>query len=119
MKYVFSRQLFKAPSESSKTATNAISSRLKSGSIFFNKARTFKVTADVKLRDSVIATFDANAVGEAFVSKTDNKEGVFRFFVLAPAEDTTITLENDTVFSSSFLSAEFESFIHQKSSRYA
>jgi len=119
MKYVFSRQLFKAPSESNKTATNAISSRLKSGSIFFNKARTFKVTADVKLRDSVIATFDANAVGEAFVSKTDNKEGVFRFFVLAPAEDTTITLENDTVFSSSFLSAEFESFIHQKSSRYA
>lgn len=119
MKYVFSRQLFKAPSESSKTATNAISSRLKSGSIFFNKTRTFKVTADVKLRESVIATFDANAVGEAFVSKTDNKEGVFRFFVLAPAEDTTITLENDTVFSSSFLSAEFESFIHQKSSRYA
>jgi hypothetical protein len=119
MKYVFSRQLFKAPSESGKTATNAISSRLKSGSIFFNKARTFKVTADVKLRDSVIATFDANVVGEAFVSKTDNKEGVFRFFVLAPAEDTTITLENDTVFSSSFLSAEFESFIHQKSSRYA
>ena len=119
MKYVFSRQLFKAPSESSKTATNAISSRLKSGSIFFNKARTFKVTADVKLRESVIATFNANAVGEAFLSKTDNKEGVFRFFVLAPAEDTTITLENDTVFSSSFLSAEFESFIHQKSSRYA
>jgi len=119
MKYVFSRQLFKAPSESGKTATNAISSRLKSGSIFFNKARTFKVTADVKLRDSVVATFDANTVGEAFVSKNDNKEGVFRFFVLAPAEDTTITLENDTVFSSSFLGAEFESFIHQKSSRYA
>mgnify|MGYP001048748228 CR=1 FL=1 len=119
MKYVFSRQLFKAPSESNKTATNAISSRLKSGSIFFNKARTFKVTTDVKLRDSVIATFDANTVGETLVSKTDNKEGVFRFFVLAPAEDTTITLENDTVFSSSFLSAEFESFIHQKSSRYA
>lgn len=119
MKYVFSKQLLKAASDRSKTVTNSTSSRLKSGSVFFNDTRSFKVTVAIKLRDSRVDVFDANTVGESIIDKTTPTEGVFRFFILAPEEDTTITLENNTVFTSSFLAAEFERFVHRKSTRYA
>lgn len=109
MKYTFSEQLFKAKVGSGSTVTNAAKVLLRNGSIYYDDTYKFDVLVSPKGKSTMTASFD---------NGTQTEDGFFRFPVLSPAEDTTITIQNSSVFPSNFQSAEFESFVHARSNRY-
>lgn len=108
MKYTFSEQLFKAKAGNATTPSNAAKLMVRNGSIYYDDSRHFKVIVTPDKRDSYTNTFDS----------TELDSGFYRFPVFTKAEDTTISIENDSAFPSTFQSAEFESFTHSRSNRY-
>ena len=109
MKYTFSEQLFKAKAGNATTVSNAANLQVRNGSIYYDDTAAFKVKVTPKGRSTHEESFDAG------ISRED---GFLRFPVFASAEDTVITIENDGALPSKFQSAEFESFVHSRSSRY-
>ena len=109
MKYTFSEQLFKAKAGSSATVSNAAKMLIRNGSVYYDDTYKFDILVTPKGRPTVTESFD---------NGTTTEDGFFRFPVLASADDTTITIQNTTALPSNFQSAEFESFLHSRSSRY-
>ena len=126
MKYTFSEQLFKAKAGNGTSPSNAAKMMIRNGSIYFSDSSYFKVNVTPASRDTYENTFiSPDVVESAFPSaspklviKDKEISGFFRFPVFTKAEDTVITIENDSPFPSKFQSAEFESFVHSRSSRY-
>mgnify|MGYP006237724565 CR=1 FL=1 len=119
MKYTFSEQLFKAKAGNSTSPSNAAKLLIRNGSIYFDKTAHFKVKVTPKFRDTYENVFTPNVIGSSRIGTLKLDTGFFRFPVLTKAQDTTITIENDSALPSNFQSAEFESFLHSRSSRYA
>ncbi|QDP58034.1 MAG: putative tail tubular protein [Prokaryotic dsDNA virus sp.] len=117
MKYTFSEQIFKAKSGQGNSPSNVGKLLIRNGSIYFDKTSFFKVKVTPKLRDTYENIFTPDSVGSTTTPILDS--GFYRFPVLTKAEDTTITIENDSALPSNLQSAEFESFLHSRSSRYA
>lgn len=109
MKYTFSEQLFKAKAGSGQTVSNAAKVLIRNGSLYYDDTYNFNVKITPKDRSTLTETFDNGKVAE---------DGFFRFPVFTTPEDTNITVENNSIFPSKFQSAEFESFVHNRSSRY-
>ena len=118
MKYTFSEQLFKAKAGNGKTPSNAAKLMVRNGSIYYDKSAYFKVKVTPKFRDTYVNTFTPDVVGSSTLGSLSLDSGFYRFPVLSKAEDTTITIENDSALPSTFQSAEFESFVHSRSNRY-
>jgi len=118
MKYVFSEQLFKAPAGNGKSPSNAAKLMIRNGSIYFNNTSYFKVKVTPKFRDTYENVFTPDVVGSSTIGSLNLDSGFYRFPVFTKAQDTTITIENDSGLPSTFQSAEFESFVHSRSSRY-
>jgi len=112
MKYTFSERLFKAKAGSGLSASNAAKMLIRNGSVYFDKTKRFDVLVTPKGRSTRTSSFNIQD------STYKHEDGFFRFPVLASAEDTIITIQNNTVYPSNFSSAEFESFVHSRSSRY-
>lgn len=119
MKYTFSEQLFKAKAGNSTSPSNAAKLLIRNGSIYFDKTAHFKVKVTPKFRDTYENVFTPNVIGSSSIGTLQLDTGFFRFPVLTKAQDTTITIENDSALPSNLQSAEFESFMHSRSSRYA
>ena len=109
MKYTFSEQLFKAKAGSGQTVSNAAKVLLRNGSVYYDGSYKFDVAVTPNGRSTQTSTFD---------NGTNKEDGFFRFPIFTSAEDATISLKNNTAFPSNFQSAEFESFVHNRSSRY-
>jgi hypothetical protein len=118
MKYTFSEQLFKAKAGSGTSATNAAKLLIRNGSLYYDKSAHFKVKVTPKLRGTSTSSFTARAAGSENVGDIKIDSGFFRFTVFTQPEDTVISIENDSALPSTFQSAEFESFVHTRSSRY-
>ena len=118
MKYVFSEQIFKAKAGSGKTPTNSAEMLIRNGSIYYDKSAYFKVNVTPKFRDTRENSFTPDVVGSTTLGSLSLESGFYRFPVFTKAQDTTITLENDSPLPSIFQSAEFESFLHTRSNRY-
>ena len=119
MKYRFSTQVFKASSGQSASPTNASSMHLRNGTLFFNDTNSFDVKVTPEHRSTVTNSFTANDVPEAEqVGAIKIAEGNFRFPVYSKAKHADILIENSGPFDSKFNAAEFESFVHPRSSRY-
>ena len=118
MKYVFSEQLFKAAAGQSRSPSNATKLLIRNGAVFYNDSAFFKVSVQPKYRDVYDNIFTPNIVGTTTLGSLNLDSGSFRFPVFTKAEDTTITITNDSALPSNFTSAEFESFTHARSSRY-
>ena len=118
MKYVFSEQIFKAKAGNGKTPTNSAEMLIRNGSLYYDKSAYFKVNVTPKFRDTHENTFTPDVVGSSTLGSLSLDSGFFRFPVFTKAQDTTITIENDSALPSTFQSAEFESFIHTRSNRY-
>ena len=119
MKYTFSEQLFKAKAGNGKSPSNAAKLMIRNGSLFYANSAFFKVKVTPKFRDTYDNFFNPDIVGSTTIGSLSLDSGFFRFPVFTKAQDTAITIENDTALPSTFQSAEFESFLHTRSSRYA
>lgn len=116
MKYTFSEQIFKAPSGNSKAPSNFVRSQIRNGVVFYNNADKFSIKVTPHLRAQSVHEYDNEssfATGEL-----DLADGSFRFPVFTDAQDTVITIENDSALPANFSSAEFEMFVHERSRRF-
>ena len=118
MKYTFSEQLFKAKAGNGKSPSNAAKLMIRNGSLYFDKSAYFKVKVTPKFRDTYTNIFTPDVVGSSVLGSLSLDSGFYRFPVFTKAQDTTITIENESALPSTFQSAEFESFIHTRSNRY-
>lgn len=118
MKYVFSKQLFKAAAGNTKSPSNASDLLIRNGSIFFNNTSAFRVKVKPDQRPENINEFAPVVIGTQLVEEFKLTDGAFRFPVLTKAETCKITLENPYALPSNLQSAEFESFVHSRSNRY-
>jgi hypothetical protein len=119
MKYRFSHQLFKAGSSKEPTPSSASPLLLRNGSVFFDRTNSFSVTVANNGRDPVTTNYSSltnpTSVTESNVSLGS---GFFRYPIYSKAKNTKITIENNGPFDSKFNSAEFESIVQPRSSRY-
>lgn len=115
MKYTFSEQLFKASSGQSKTPTDVAKMLTRNGAIHYNQTAEFKVKVTPKARStqetSLSPTYDSD-------NTVILEDGFFRFPVFTNPEDTVMEIESDSALPVNLTSAEFESFVHNRSSRY-
>lgn len=118
MKYTFSEQLFKAKAGNGTSPSNAAKLLIRNASIYFDKTAHFKVKVTPKFRDTYENVFTPNVVGSTSIGSLNLDSGFYRFPILTKAQDTTITIENDSALPSNLQSAEFESFVHSRSNRY-
>mgnify|MGYP003109609253 CR=1 FL=1 len=118
MKYTFSEQLFKARAGQGSSPSNAANLMVRNGSIYFDKTAFFKVKVTPKHRDTTENVFTPDIVGSSTLGSLNLNSGFYRFPVFTKAQDTTITIENESALPSNFQSAEFESFLHSRSNRY-
>ena len=119
MKYTFSEQIFKASTGQSKSPSPAAKLIIRNGAINFNNTAFFKVKVTPQFRDTFENIFTPTVVGSSTLGSLDLNTGSYRFPIFTKAQDTVITIENDSALPSNFQSAEFESFIHSRSNRIA
>ena len=119
MKYTFSEQLFKAKAGNGTSPSNAAKLMVRNGSIYYADSSYFKVKVTPAFRDTYENTFTPDVVGSTLIGSLYLDSGFYRFPVFTKAQDTVISIENDSALPSNFQSAEFESFMHSRSSRYA
>jgi hypothetical protein len=117
MKYTFSKLLFKAQAGQNMTRSDG-KMRVRGGTLFFEDTSHFEVKVTPQLRNTTTAEFNASVVQQTIEGDSVLESGRFRFPVFSDPEHTTITVENSSAMPSNFQSAEFESFIHQRSRRY-
>lgn len=118
MKYTFSEQLFKAQAGNGRSPSNAAKLMIRNGSIYFDDTAYFQVKVTPKARNASVNTFTPDVVGASTIGSLSLDSGFYRFPVFTKAQDTTITIENDSALPSNFQNAEFESFLHSRSNRY-
>jgi hypothetical protein len=119
MKYTFSEQLFKAKSGNGTSPSSAAVMKIRNGSVYFDKTAYFKVKVTPKFRDTYENVFTPDVVGSTTIGSLNLDSGFYRFPVFTKPQDTVITIENESALPSNFQSAEFESFVHSRSNRYA
>lgn len=118
MKYTFSEQLFTQPTEKGKTPTNSGRMMIRNGTLFFNKTAHFVVKVTPYLRDTSEVAYNSVVVGSSTIGTLPLESAEFRFPVFTNPEKTEITVENSSALPCNLQSAEFESFVHQRSRRY-
>lgn len=118
MKYVFSEQVFKQQAGNSKAPSGFTRAQIRNGAVFFNDTRGFKVKVQPDNRDETTHTFTPTFIGTSSIGNIALESGNFRFPVFTDAQGTTITIENDSALPANFSSAEFETFVHERSKRF-
>lgn len=118
MKYVFSEQVFKQQAGNSKAPSGFTRAQIRNGALFFNDTRGFKVKVKPDNRDETTHTFTPTLIGTSSAGNIELNSGNFRFPVFTDARGTTITVENDSALPANFSSAEFETFVHERSKRF-
>jgi len=117
MIYTFSKQMFKQSSGQSKSPSAGGIMKLKSCSLFYTNTSFFTVKVTPIFRDTYVNNFTTNIIGTTNL-ELNLDDGFFRVPVFSNAEDTKITIENDSALPSHFQSAEFEVNAHQRSRRF-
>tara|TARA_R100000654_G_scaffold770_1_gene2971 strand:- start:5161 stop:8103 length:2943 start_codon:yes stop_codon:yes gene_type:complete len=118
MKYTFSEQIFKASAGEKASPTNSGRMLIRNGSIFFQDTSHFVVKVTPNLRSTSKSEFNATIVQATTEGSMPLETNSFRFPVFTDPKGTVITIENDSAAPCNLQSAEFESFVHQRSSRY-
>ena len=118
MKYTFSEQLFKAASGDKMSPTNSGRMLIRNGSLFFTDTSHFVVKVTPHLRNTSESEFNATVVQATTEGSMPLESNSFRFPVFTDPKGTVITIENASAAPCNLQSAEFESFVHQRSRRY-
>ena len=91
---------------------------MRNGSIFFTDTAHFVVKVTPYLRGTSESEFNATVVQATTEGTIPLESNSFRFPVFSDPKGTVITIENATAAPCNLQSAEFESFVHQRSRRY-
>ena len=118
MKYTFSEQLFKTVAGDKMTLTNSGRKLIRNGSLFFTDTSHFVVKVTPYLRATSQSEFNATVVQATTEGSMPLESNSFRFPVFTDPKGTVITIENDSATPCNLQSAEFESFVHQRSRSY-
>ena len=118
MKYTFSEQLFKASTGEASSPTNSGRMLIRNGTIFFEDTTHFQVKVTPNQRSTTTNVFNATIIQSTTEGSMPLESSAFRFPVFTDPKDTVITIENSTAGPCNLQSAEFESFVHQRSRRY-
>lgn len=114
MKYTFSKQIFKANTGQSKTPSSARKLLTRNGAIYYSDTADFKVKVTPSQRATSETSLSSKYDSEG---KLVLEDGFFRFPVFSNPEDTVIEIESDSALPVNLTSAEFESFVHSRSTR--
>lgn len=118
MTYTFSEQIFKAQAGQGKSPSASTKVKIRNGSVYYNDTAHFDVKVTPEHRDTYTNTFSSTVVGSSTLGTLNLDTGFYRFPVFTEPHETLITIENTTALPSNFQSAEFESFIYSRSTRY-
>jgi hypothetical protein len=119
MKYKFSTQLFKAAAGKSSSPSAASALTIRNGALFYDETSTFDVKVEIDQRNAKVCTYQASdQPNSSTANGVKFGDGFFKFAVHGRAKDTAMTIENNSPFDCKFSSAEFESFVKPRSSRY-
>jgi hypothetical protein len=116
--YTFSEQIFKGQAGQARTPNAAAKQFIKNLSLYHTRTSDYKVKVTPEKRGQHTNEFPESFTGSGSTYRTELKDGFFRAPVFTSSENVEIKLENDGAMPSNFQSAEFETFLHTRSSRY-
>ena len=119
--YTFSEQIFKAQTGQARTPNAAATQFIKNLSLYHTKTSDYKIKVTPDKRNTYTNEFlesFTSSGGSLQILRTELKDGFFRAPVFTSSENVEIKLENDGAKPSNLQSAEFETFVHTRSSRY-
>lgn len=119
--YTFSEQIFKAQAGQARTPNASAKQFIKNLSLYHTQTSDYKIKVTPDKRNTHTNEFPesfTSSGGSLQILRTELKDGFFRAPVFTSSENVEIKLENDGAKPSNFQSAEFETFVHTRSSRY-
>lgn len=119
--YTFSEQIFKGQAGQARTPNAAAKQFIKNLSLYHTNTSDYKVKVTPDKRSTYTNEFPetfTSSGGSLQILRTELKDGFFRAPVFTSSKNVEIKLENDGAKPSNFQSAEFETFLHTRSSRY-
>ena len=119
--YTFSEQIFKAQAGQARTPNASAKQFIKNLSLYHTQTSDYKIKVTPDKRNTYTNEFPesfTSSCGSLQILRTELKDGFFRAPVFTSSENVEIKLENDGAKPSNFQSAEFETFVHTRSSRY-
>ena len=116
--YTFSEQIFKGQAGQARTPNAAAKQFIKNLSLYHTRTSDYKVKVTPDKRAQYTNEFPESFTGAGSSLRTELKDGFFRAPVFTSSQNVEIKLENDGAKPSNFQSAEFETFLHTRSSRY-
>lgn len=116
--YTFSEQIFKGQAGQARTPNAAAKQFIKNLSLYHTNTSDYKVKVTPDKRSTYTNEFPETFTGAGSALRTELKDGFFRAPVFTSSKNVEIKLENDGAKPSNFQSAEFETFLHTRSSRY-
>ena len=119
--YTFSEQIFKAQAGQARTPNASAKQFIKNLSLYHTQTSDYKIKVTPDKRNTYTNEFPesfTSSGGSLQILRTELKDGFFRAPVFTSSENVEIKLENDGAKPSNFQSAEFETFLHTRSSRY-
>jgi len=116
--YTFSEQIFKGQAGQARTPNAAAKQFIKNLSLYHTNTSDYKVKVTPDKRAQYTNEFPESFTGDGSSLRTELKDGFFRAPVFTSSQNVEIKLENDGAKPSNFQSAEFETFLHTRSSRY-
>ena len=116
--YTFSEQIFKGQAGQARTPNAAAKQFIKNLSLYHTRTSDYKVKVTPDKRAQYTNEFPESFTGDGSSLRTELKDGFFRAPVFTSSQNVEIKLENDGAKPSNFQSAEFETFLHTRSSRY-
>jgi len=119
--YTFSEQIFKAQAGQARTPNASAKQFIKNLSLYHTQTSDYKIKVTPDKRNTYTNEFPesfTSSGGSEQILRTELKDGFFRAPVFTSSENVEIKLENDGAKPSNLQSAEFETFVHTRSSRY-
>jgi len=116
--YTFSEQIFKGQAGQARTPNAAAKQFIKNLSLYHTRTSDYKVKVTPDKRAQYTNEFPESFTGTGSSLRTELKDGFFRAPVFTSSQNVEIKLENEGTKPSNFQSAEFETFLHTRSSRY-
>ena len=119
--YTFSEQIFKAQAGQARTPNASAKQFIKNLSLYHTQTSDYKIKVTPDKRNTYTNEFPesfTSSGGSSQILRTELKDGFFRAPVFTSSKNVEIVLENDGAKPSNLQSAEFETFVHTRSSRY-
>lgn len=102
------------------TTSNYSYQVVRTGAVEYAQTGHFTVEVSKKYRDTFTHVFNPTTLGaDSIIGELVLEDGSFRYPIYSNVDDLTVKLKGSSALPARFLSAEFESTVASRSSRYA